>query len=325
MINEKTYRLGEYRITVFDDVLIRWERHAPLGNAQTGRCFLWDNVLIIGKQTREEDGFLIGEFYEKLGKLPPWTRTRYHCFVGELFDTATGQPLSEEMLEQRNRISPSVKFLSPGARRLGHFLITVNPDSSISWRTCRTRNRMVRGLCGIESGILVISAEEQDEPGKNKQEFLETLGNLQPWDGTDVWCRGHVLRWWSDSEQEEPGIIARVRDRFARPVVHRESAAAPTKRAGPKPGPGPEPSLTSTRTTQNGEIAYGFFLSGWRAILKIRQRVQAGKFRLKWKWLNRTVAFVIALLLALVAAFYIADEFHWTHSFKKHHHKHHEH
>jgi len=71
MTNDKSYRLDNYRITVYDDVLVRWEHHAPLGMARSGKCFLYKDVLIIGKKNRDEDGFLVGEFLDRRTNFRP--------------------------------------------------------------------------------------------------------------------------------------------------------------------------------------------------------------------------------------------------------------
>jgi len=322
MTGEIAYRLGEYRITVYDDVLLRWERHVPLGMARIGKCFACGDVLVIGKKSRDEDGFLIGEFNDNLRKLPPWTRTRYYCFAGELIVAATGQSLNDETLERssftgRNRfVFTEAKVPSPGTYRLSQYQITVASDHAVSWQAYGELNRILSGHCSIESGILIIGPQEHDKEGRGKQEFLDPLSRLPQWHQTMVWCRGAVLRLCQDRRQEEKGgVIGWLQGRAKDRPVDRKLFQPPKEKDDAKP----VPILTPEEVRRYKEKAKSLLASGSKVIRKAWQRIPAGKAWFKW------LALLIAALalVSVTAALYIAEN--WHHGFKKHHHKHHDH
>jgi hypothetical protein len=53
------YRLGEYRITDYENSRLIWERHVDFGVQRSGNGAL-GAALILGPGSHEEDGFLIG-------------------------------------------------------------------------------------------------------------------------------------------------------------------------------------------------------------------------------------------------------------------------
>ncbi len=331
MMIEKAYRLGEYRITVYDDVLVRWERHAPLGNARIGKCYLYGDVLIIGSQSRKEDGYLIGEFHDALRKLPLWNGTRFYCFAGELFDASTGQALNDEELERYsyfhggNRSAPGCAAApDPGSYRLVKYHITATADGRISWHAYGDLNRITSGPCSIQSGILVIGPQEHDEPGKGRQVFLDALRSLQSWDATRVWCRGSVLQLCTGLEQREHvGLIIRLRDRWQNRTAYPAPGSSPAKHPDTTSRPVPTPAPIPARISSNREISKKFLLAGLHAVKNKWQGLRAGK-----AWLKRFFVLITAVLLVflIAAALYFAEKgLPWSHDFKKHHHKHHDH
>lgn len=322
MTDERAYRLGEYRITVHDDILVRWERHVPLGISRTGKCFLYGDVLIIGKKSCDENGFLIGEFDAKLRQLPPWTRTRYYCHGADLIDTVTGRNLTDEGLEQfssfadKDRVVLQTTAIQQGSRRLGNYRILMLEDGRLSWQSSGAMDRIISGQCRVESGVLVIDFPDHDEAGKGKQEFLDSLSGLETWDKTRFWCRGPVLRSCAKGKQEEDsGIISRLRDTWQEHTIGN----------GPSPQrAGDEPKLNPRRHTAGGdrfaETAKRIKVSAANAAKDAWQRV-AGKTSL----LRCLTLFIATLVsIGLTTALYIAHEgVPWMHVHKKHH-KHHE-
>ncbi len=210
MTGESSYRLGDFRIIVYDDVLLRWERHAALGMAQSGRCYLLGDVLVIGEKNRDEDGFLIGEFHDMLQKLPAWTMTRYYCHASGLLDTGTGQSINGKALARfsfpaNGSAARSKKELlaGPGEYRLGHYQITAVPGGGISWKAYGDGHRIVSGSCSIESGILVVGPRERDDPGTEQRNFSDSLAHLRPWNETAIWCHASVLQQCRDMLQKD--------------------------------------------------------------------------------------------------------------------------
>jgi hypothetical protein len=75
MMNESIYRLGEYRITEYENGLLRWETHFNFGVQRSGKCYIFGDILIIGHWSNEGSGYLQLEFSELLQKLPIWNKT----------------------------------------------------------------------------------------------------------------------------------------------------------------------------------------------------------------------------------------------------------
>ena len=220
-MKKTTYRLGEYRITEDEDRLLWWERHAGFGLQRSGKCFIYGEVLILGRGRREEHGFLIGEFLDRLKKLPVWGKTRYYCFSSDLLDIRTSQSLSDDflirtsLLADRNKTDPkSIKDMQPGLYRLGQYQISVTDKGKISWQTHRGMNRLLRGPCLIESGLLFLAPREEEEGEQKKEEFIGRLEQLPLWNGTIAWGRGLLLR-----KCQEPPQIKRRWDTGALPAL----------------------------------------------------------------------------------------------------------
>lgn len=326
MTSDKSYRLGNYRITMYDDVLVQWERHVPLAMARSGKCFLYGDVLIIGRKFDDEDGFQSGEFLDCLRKLPPWTRTRYYCFEGDLLDSATGQALADEPLERlssfagmNHAVPPYAEVAHPGAYRLGHYQITAAADGRLQWKAYEELNRIVNGPCSVESDILIIGPREHDEQGEGKQEFLDALNRLPQWDRTMVWCRGSILRPCQEVQQEEEsGMFGRFRE-FWNDRPADEKAHQPLKESRE---PKREPRPAAANASRYRETAKRMLMSGSTAMNNAWQHLRAGKAW--WKWLALPIAALVAV--GLTAGHSIIEKgFPWSHCLKKHHHEHHDH
>jgi hypothetical protein len=326
MMNDRSYRLNNYRIIVYDDVLVRWEHHAPLGMARSGRCYFFGDVLIIGQKSSDEDGFLIGEFLDSLKKMPPWVRTRYYCFAGELLDTATGQGLVDETVERFSSLASRfahthAEVARPGAYRLGNYRITVEADHAILWQAYGDLNRIIGGSCSVESNILIIGQREHDEQGEGKHGFFDTLDRLPQWDGTMVWCRGPVLRPCQDIQRNEKrGLLEQLRateqDGPAEGKGHHSLKESGESRIDPSPLLESVGRFVITAKT--------FLLSGAHVIKNAWQRIPAARGGLA----GYVLLVAAIVLLGVTAAFSILKKDFpgfGSHGFTKHHHKHHDH
>ena len=202
------YRLGEYRITDYENGRLSWERHVDFGVQRSGDGYLLGDVLILGPGSHEENGFLIGEFLDQLKKMPVWNKTRYYCHASELLEVATGRGLTEDFL---NRVSSLEKRpltgLKPGMFRLGRYRIIVTAGNEVLWQTSGGVNRVAGGPGRIESGLLILGPQEVDEEGPKKRDFLDKLNQLPQWEGTQVWCQESVLQ-----ECREPLPPVRVKE-----------------------------------------------------------------------------------------------------------------
>ena len=326
MMSEKSYRLGNYRITIYDAVLVQWERHVSLAMARSGKCFFCGDVLIIGKKYHDEDGFQCGEFLEHLRKLPPWTLTRFYCFEGDLIDSATGQAPADKLLERlssfarMNRTDPSHAELAlPGAYRAGHYQITTAADGRITWKAHEELDRVVSGPCTIESDILIIGPREHDEKGESKKEFLGAVNRLPQWSGTMLWCRGSVLRQCREMQQEETsGMFGRFRkywdDRPADEKAHQQLKESRESKLEPRPN--------VANAGRCIETARKILMKGRAAMSSAWRHPRAGKAQ--WKWLALFIAALAAV--GLTAGLVIIEKgFYWGHGARKHHQEHHDH
>ncbi len=199
MRHENIYRLGECRITEYENGLLQWEKLFNFGVQRSGKCFILGNILILGNWSHEESGYLQLEFSELLQKLPIWDRTLYYCFSSELLGVSTGQSLTNDFLERyialtRGTGSKPLMNMSPGMFRLGRYQITIDDNGKVSWQTYEGLDRVVGGQCAVESGLLLIGPQEHDDIYQRKREFIGKLNRLPKWDKSMAWCRGLVLR-----------------------------------------------------------------------------------------------------------------------------------
>jgi hypothetical protein len=317
------YRLGEYRITEDEDRLLWWERHAGFGLQQSGKAFIFGEVLILGGRRREEHGFLVGEFLDQLKKLPAWGKTRYYCFSSELLDVRTGQSLSDDFLVRtsfladRNKTDPkSIKDLKPGVYRLGQYHISVTDRGDMSWQTFRGMNRVLRGPCLIESGMLFLAPQEEEEGEQKKEDFIRRLEHLPLWDGTLAWGRGLLLR-----ECQEPPRIKRRWGRWLywRPKGYRP----PDKKSADISGKQPEP--PQRRSSSPSDFNFKKILNPDPLVpLEVKERKPLWswltKGKLGWKYL--IILIIIGVLIGILAASYWAEKrSHGAYRLKEHHYK----
>ena len=201
MIEKSAYRFGEYQITEYDDAVLRWVTHHGFGEQRSGRCSVLGDILLIGQFSHEENGFLKGEFLDRLDKLPIWKRTKFYCFASELLDVSSGRSLNQDWSghmpstwsANRSRLQP-LRDEALGTFRLGKYKITVESNSQLSWQTSEGRGRVMGGQCTVHSGILFIGPKEYEKAGQSGREFLSDLNKIAPWKRTRIWSHGPALR-----------------------------------------------------------------------------------------------------------------------------------
>jgi hypothetical protein len=309
------YRLGEYRITDYENGLLIWERHVDFGVQRSGKGYLLKGALVLGPGTHEEDGFLIGEFLSQLKKLPVWNKTRYYCHASELLEVATGRGLTEDFL---NRVTFLEKMplgeLNPGMFRLGRYRIILTAGNEVLWQTSGGVNRVVGGPGRIESGLLILGSQEGDEEGPKKQDFLDKLNQLPPWEGTQVWCQESVLQ---ECREPQPPVRfkGQLKDRIAGVNRAREKTPDTTLQNRPKEPP------------------KRLFTFNWKSFKPALPRLN-WPFRFHWRkpsrpWPLGRKFWLIGLLLLILSGlvFGVVMTIHslekmWagSHGYKKHHH-----
>ncbi len=300
----KSYRLGGYRITEYDNVLFLWEKHAALAEQYSGKCFIQGNVLIIGDCSHQETGYLIGEFLDKLQKLPEWNKTRYYCLVSSLLDVNTCHSLTGDLLMQRLSSVNSADLRSninpgPGIFSLGQYKITVTDDHEVCWQTYGGLGKISGGRCIIESALLFIGSKDYDKEGQSKQDFLDTLTQLSKWDKTVAWGHSEVLL-PCRQEPEQDKIRSAIRP-------ERKSIEPPF-----------DMSTATTRLYQYEKATTRFLSQCVKLIRALWQRVHVKKV-----WKKYLIPLLISCLLIAVAIFLFAQDkilHHWK---KEHHNNHH--
>lgn len=305
MRHENIYRLGEYRITEYENGLLRSEKLFNFGVQRSGKCFILGDILIIGHWGHEEVGYLQLEFFEQLAKLPAWNKTRYYCFAFELLNISNGQTLTNDYLESIliSINSASLKFeinFSTGTFRLGRYQITVNDDGEVSWQTYGGLNRVVGGRCVFESGLLLIGPQEHEDSYQSKREFLSKLTQLPKWDKAMAWCRSLVLRPCHVEVQQiknpdSTNLHQYIMDEHS---FDEKSSALNLNQYK-------EPSKRLLR------LSFKWLETAWH-------RIRGGK-----RWLKYLIPlFVVGLMLGLVLLWYsVEKKSHFSHG-NKYHHKH---
>jgi hypothetical protein len=102
----------------------------------------------------------------------------------------------------------AVNFTGPCAFRLVRYEITVDENSIISWRTIGELNKIVRGTCFTESGILFIAPKEDEfNEGQSRQQFFNRLKLLPQWDKTSIWGHYGSLMICYEPEPQKPDAV----------------------------------------------------------------------------------------------------------------------
>jgi hypothetical protein len=306
-MNENNYRLGEYRIVEYDDILLTWEGHSALGDQCSGKCFICGDVFIIGQCDHRENGYLIGEFLEKLDKLPHWDKTKYYCFASSLQDVHSGKRLTTDFFGQHrfsaninnNELNSSNK-VEQGTFSLGNYQLTMADNCMLSWQTPEGLNRIIGGQGFIESGILFIDAQDFEADGQSKREFLKKLANLPQWDKTFAWGHREALKNCTQATETEssrtvvnPGKVIESRFSGNRPnAIYRAQY---------------KKSITSLLSSSFGSLKT-FFTSAYD--------------RRFCKKHLQSLSIIVMLLVVVVLLFSSTKIFHWFHGHNKHHHEH---
>jgi hypothetical protein len=315
MPNTLLYRLGEYRITDYENGRLSWERHVDFGVQRSGDGYLLGDVLIVGPGNQEENGFLIGEFLDQLKKFPVWSKTRYYCHASELLEVATGRGLTEDFL---NRVASlenmTPEGLKPGVFRLGRYRIIVTPDKELFWQTSGGVNRVVGGPGRVESGLLILGPQEVDEEGPKKRDFLEKLNQLPQWEETQVWCLESVLR---ECGKPPPPVRfkGQLKDRIARVKRTRRGRPIATPQNRPKESP---------------KRLFTFDLKPFKPSLpRLNWPFRFNWRKPTWPWIPERKFWLTGLVLLVLSGlvFGVVMTFHslekmwtWSHGHKKHHH-----
>jgi len=287
-------------------------------------CFIHKDILIIGPCSREEIGYLKGEFLDRLEKLPLWNKTKYYCFASELLDVASGRSLDQDFLNRMsfsasigsNRAGP-ILDRDPGTFRLEKYQITVATDGQVTWQWYGGMNKMLVGQCRIQSGVLFIGPEEQEKEEDIKGEFFKKLDTLPQWDRTRIWSRCLALRPCQVSQQEGRPPATSDNDAWTRQgdhVMNEKPAMECTQRLGSQirslfPSSFKSRNLSLPRL--HLPLVFRLGKPSWHLF---------GKAKFRFIWIIPLV--FGGLLLGLILSLHsVKDRLHRFHSSEEHHHK----
>jgi hypothetical protein len=201
MIEKNIYRLGEYQITEYEGGALWWNTHYGFGENQSGRCFIYENILMFGPSSNKEDGFLKREFLQRLKKLPIWNKTEVYCFLSDLLDISSGRNLGQAWGSQIPAILSEKKCREQdsqdeglGTFRLNKYRITVSGKNQISWQSLEGMDGVIGGQCIIYAGILFIGPKDYEAGTQTNHEFYNGLNKIAPWKRTKFWGPSLALR-----------------------------------------------------------------------------------------------------------------------------------
>ncbi|MBU1387805.1 MAG: hypothetical protein KKE62_06310 [Proteobacteria bacterium] len=191
--------MKDYIIAEYDRFMYTWEMNMALGQHRIGNCFIVGNILIMEPWSHEKEGCLKLEYYERLKKLPIWNQSQYYCFSPSLRNTGTKQSLSNyfnQLQTNKNKIIiEPVKAFEPKNFRIARYKIVVDENGTVSWQVYEQLNKIKKGLCIMESGILFISSQNSEVyENQSKKEWITKLRLLPKWDKTFAWGHWNILR-----------------------------------------------------------------------------------------------------------------------------------
>ena len=193
MLSQTSYQLQSYKIVEQGNLVIHWEKHSGFSVQQSGHCWIFGNILIIGKPISENIGCLVGEFFDQLEKLPPWTKTKYYCKESGLFLVSPVKARSEEDRSKsvnlystlrRSKQSPAV--LTSGYYRLGAYRIAVDAEVNIIWQKYIANGKVASGVGEICNDILLLT-EKTFEENQDRKQFQNKLKSLPLWPFTEAY------------------------------------------------------------------------------------------------------------------------------------------
>ena len=100
MTEDKSYRLGQYKIIEKHNGALYWESYGGFSSVKGGKCFIEGDILFLGGGETKEHGYLLLEFKENLDKLPRWEKTKYYSPSYTIYSCKTGRRC---LLEEREK------------------------------------------------------------------------------------------------------------------------------------------------------------------------------------------------------------------------------
>jgi len=191
MINREYYRIAEFKIIEGEDGYMWWEKHSGFCSVKMGRCFVSGSILFIEPgHISEDNGFLKGEFIDKLNQLPKWEKTNYYCTNFIIAKCKSDQ--------NRKSVSANNKFSQPTTNedvsfRLGKFEIVEKRDGKLLWKSYSGRAAIKLGKAFVNGNILFLGRSESEKTGIIKEDFLERLLLLPLWEETKYFCQQYTL------------------------------------------------------------------------------------------------------------------------------------
>lgn len=216
MIDEIRYRLGNYILTEYSNVLLMWAINSAFGGQRTGHCIIIDNILVLMPWERKEVGYLRFEFHSNKTKLPPWNKTNFYCCSSDIQQVGIPQILAKTALNHLslNSSPQPTQFTRPCSFRLGRNKIITDGKGAMVWRAIGESGRSIGGKCTIESGILFLCPKEYEDDEEKSRLFYSELKTLPEWNTTCAWGHQESLLICKDIELKDSTFAVSNRDRM---------------------------------------------------------------------------------------------------------------
>ncbi|MBN2532913.1 MAG: hypothetical protein JXB88_08480 [Spirochaetales bacterium] len=196
-MNERIYRLGDYKIIESDTGILHWEAHSGVGMFRRGMCYLKGDILFINQTENQKQGFLKLEFLENFKTSAFWSKTRYFCINAEIFCCMNGKKVIREeklhwMHEKKQvtnpeKISPYLhgsdiaELLKGHSFRLHKYMMTRKPDGDFVWSAHAGSNIIKSGPCFLLEDIAFLKPFRSSIKGMNRQQYIAGLEQLPEW------------------------------------------------------------------------------------------------------------------------------------------------
>jgi hypothetical protein len=323
-MEKNLFQMHHYQITEYANGSLWWEAHSDFGMQKGGECFIWGSILLINPWSEEKIGLLIGEFLDSLKKLPHWNKTNYYCFVSELLVVKTGRKPSAEFIKKmyaeqvKNSGQVNYKDIPSGSYRIDRYLIIINEDQTISWRTSGHFDQIHVGKAFIESGILFLESNVVDESKQKKREFISTLSKSPNWNITLLWCRHSALR---SCREKEPVKFSKIKSieppASTHPIspepirINLESSKKETRLEEP------EDNIAFPKSPRS----YSNWLSNIKNLRPNWSLPQ--RFKIKWLWVGLILLVIIGLIVAGIIGYHEIKKTDHYYKFEKNYRKYH--
>lgn len=183
------HRLGDLKIIQHISGDLSWESHFGFAEYRQGRCFIKGNILFLGRAKGGSIGFFKGDFIDSIKKLPLWEKTKYYCFVDDVYCCLTNNKATEDDIFRwhtvNNVANNQVSTVLPESEsKLGIYQVTIKPNNLIHYKGYTREKQQVLGEGFLMDGILFLKKRKVINAETERKHFKAKLAKLTAWDKT---------------------------------------------------------------------------------------------------------------------------------------------